>query len=255
MKETDVRDNTRTMTDRWTLLLGGFAAIAGSFLGMVGNLVHPATPIDDVHGVAHAIATSGSWMVIHMAIVIGIILMLGGLVALAHAVRGPVAQALARFGLPAAVAGVVVGLVLVILDGVAARQLAQEWATASADEQAIMLPIVAANETTNFALASLFNILFAGVTFILFGLAVATSENFPRWLGAIVVLGGIESIAAGLIQAEAGSPLAATRVLTIIGPTVITLWLATVGVLMVRQGWRLRSSQPGAEAAVAGSVA
>jgi len=131
-----------------------------------------------------------------------------------------------------------VGLILVILDGVAARQLAEEWASAPAAEQGMALRLVSANETLNFALASLFNILFAGVAFILFGLAVATSDGYPRWLGLVVVVGGLGSIWAGLIQAEAGSPVPASRILTIIGPTVITLWLFVIGIMLVRKGWR-----------------
>ncbi len=226
-------------SDRWLFLIGGVAAIAGSLIGMVGNLIHPDTPIGDPTGVARAIAQSESWLPIHMAIVLGIVLMLFGLVALAYSVRGDLAVALARFALATAIAGVAVGLVLVILDGVAARQLAEDWATASAAEQATALRILAANETINFALASLFNLLFAGVAFILFGFAVAASDGYPRWLGLLVVLGGLESIGAGLVQAEAGEPLAASRVLTIIGPTVITVWLLVMGILLVRKGWRL----------------
>jgi hypothetical protein len=244
-------------TERWTLLIGGLAAVTGSVLGMVGNLVHPATPIDDPAGVAQAIATSDTWLPIHLAIVVGIILMFGGLVALAHAIRGSLAIALARFGLAAATAGIAVGVVLVILDGVAARQLAEEWAAASGPDRAMALRLVSANETVNFALASLFNILFAGVAFGLFGFAVAASENFPRWLGLLVVLGALESIGAGLIQAEAGSPLVATRVLTIVGPTVITLWLFVIGVLLVRRARvvEARRQAPAAEAAPVGSHA
>lgn len=221
--------------DRWLLLIGGCAAVVGSLMGMVGNLIHPATPMGDPHGVAHAIAASDAWLPIHLAIVVGIILMLGGLVALGSSVRGPLAHALARFAQAAAIAGVVVGVILVILDGVAARQLAIEWATATEETRPIALQAVITNETLNFALASLFNILFAGVAFTLYGLAVAAG-GYPRWLGAIVVVGGLESVVAGLIQAAAGEPTTASRVLTIIGPTVITLWLAAMGLLMIRRG-------------------
>ena len=44
--------------DRWTFLIGGVAAFLGSLLGMIGNLIHPATPINDAAGVAQAIAES-----------------------------------------------------------------------------------------------------------------------------------------------------------------------------------------------------
>jgi hypothetical protein len=221
--------------ERWLNRIGGGSAVAGALLGMVGNLIHPVTPIDDPAGVARVIADSDIWVPVHLAIVVGIVLMLGGLVAVSYSIRGGVAGALARFGLFAAVAGGTIGLVLVILDGVAARQLAQEWATAPPDQKATALSLVHANETINLALASLFNLVFAAVTFILFGLAVALSDVYPRWLGWVVFLAGLGSIGAGMIQAYVGEPTGASRVLTIIGPTVITLWLLVIGVLLFRK--------------------
>jgi len=100
----------------------------------------------------------------------------------------------------------------------------------------VALGLVHANETINFALASLFNLVFAGVTFILFGLAVALSNAYPRWLGWVVLVAGVGSIGAGLVQAFTGEPTEASRGLTIFGPTVITLWLLVVGILLVRKG-------------------
>src|SRR5919106_1680216 len=195
--------------DRRVFRIGGFAAVVGALLGMVGNLIHPVTPIGDIEGVARVIAESDIWVPVHLVIVLGIVLMLGGLVA--------------------------IGLVLVILDGVAARQLAQEWASASTENRDIALGLVHANETINFALASLFNFIFAAVTFILFGLAVALSGLYPRWLGLVAAGAGALSLVAGTIQASVGEPTEASRVLTIIGPTIITLWLLVMGILLLRK--------------------
>jgi hypothetical protein len=221
--------------DRWVFRLGGGAAIIGAILGGIGNAVHPVTPEDDPVGVARVIAASDMWTPIHLAIVLGIALMLGGLVAIRHSIRDGVAGALARFGLVAGVAGATIGLILVILDGVAARQLAQEWAAAPSGKRSIALGLVHANETINFALASLFNFVFAAATFILFGLAVVLSDAYPRWLGWTATVAGALSLAAGGIQAAAGEPTEASRVLTIIGPTVITLWLLVMGILVMRK--------------------
>ena len=218
------------------LRIGGWCAVAGSLLAGVGNLLHPVTPMDDPVGVARVIADSGAWVPVHLAIVAGIVLMLGGLVALDHSIRGGLAGTLARFGLWAGVSGVTIGLILVILDAVAARQLAQEWAAAPPADQAVALGLVHLNETLNFALASLFNFVFAGVTFILFGLAVALSDAHPRWLGWVVLVAGVASIGAGLLQAFTGEPTEASRGLTIFGPTVITIWLMVVGFVLVRMG-------------------
>jgi hypothetical protein len=220
--------------DRRVFWIGGLAAVVGAILGMIGNLIHPVTPIDDPEGVARVIAESEMWVPVHLAIVLGIVLMLGGLVAIRHSIREGVAGAVARFGLVAGVAGATIGLVLVILDGVAARQLAQEWAAASPRAQDVALGLVTANETLNFALASLFNFVFAAVTFILFGLAVALSDRYPRWLGWVAAVAGVLSLVAGTIQASVGEPTEASRILTIIGPTIITLWLLVMGVLVLR---------------------
>jgi hypothetical protein len=221
--------------DRHIFLIGGVAAIIGSLMGLVGNLVHPATPLDDPEGIARTIAESDAWTAIHLVIVFGIILMLGGLVALHHSIRGSPAGAFSRFGLAAGIVGIAIGVVLVILDGVAAKVLADQWAVAPQEERVAALRIVLANETVNFALASSFNIVFAGVTFILFGIAVALSGIYRGFLGWIVAVAGVLSVGAGLVQAIPGEPTTASRVLTIIGPTVITLWLLVIGVSLVRQ--------------------
>jgi Domain of unknown function (DUF4386) len=221
--------------------MGGVAAVIGAVLGLVGNLIHPVTPMNDPEGVARVIADSDMWVPIHLAIVIGVALMLGGLVAIDHSIDDGLPRVLARLGLVAGVAGITIGLILVILDGIAARQLAEEWSVAGPDQQTTALALVDANETINFALASLFNIVFAGMTFILFGLAIALGNAYPKWLGWIVAAAGVGSIGAGLIQAFTGEPSDASRILTIIGPTVITLWLLAMGILLLR---RVSSTAP-----------
>jgi hypothetical protein len=114
-------------TQGWILRIGSVAGIAGALLGMVGNLAHPTTPAasQDAQGLARTIADSGSWIPDHLVILLGLILMLGGLVAIAHSIRGGLPEALARLGSIAAAAGATVGLVLLSIDGVAAKHLAR----------------------------------------------------------------------------------------------------------------------------------
>jgi hypothetical protein len=131
--------------------------------------------------------------------------------------------------------GATVGVITLILDGVAAKQLADQWAAAPEPAKSAALGLVSANETINFALAGLFNMTFAGVPFVLFGLAVARAGTYPRWLGWVAFFAGIGSILAGIIQALTGKPTVASLILTIIGPTVITLWMLVIGVLLWRR--------------------
>jgi hypothetical protein len=223
--------------------IGGLAGIVGALLAMVGNLLHPATPIGDPEGVAQTIAQSESWVLVHLVIVVGLILMLGGLVALSRSIEGGVAGALARLGSVAAVAGVTVGVVLVMVDGVAAKHLADAWEAAPSDEAAAALRGLLAEEAINFALASLFNILFAGFTFILLGLAVASSGEYPGWLGWVAVVAGVGSVPVGLVQAYTGESIGFTRIATITFPTIITLWVVVMSVLLLRKAGR-RTARP-----------
>jgi hypothetical protein len=50
-----------TPTAGWILPIESYAGIAGALLGLVGNLLHPATPIGDPDTVARSIAASRLW--------------------------------------------------------------------------------------------------------------------------------------------------------------------------------------------------
>jgi len=76
-----------------------------------------------------------------------------------------------------------------------------------------------------------------------------------RWLGWTAVFAGVGSIAAGLVQAFTGEPTVVSLILTIIGPTVISLWLLVTGVLMGRKAPLLRSTPPGSASAASHGAA
>jgi hypothetical protein len=173
----------------WILRMGSTAGIVGALLGLVGNLLHPATHTGEPEGVAHAIADRQLWVPDHLAIVLGLILVLGGAVAIARSIQGgsqgPWPGWARSPPWPASPWGPQPGH----LDGLAAKQLAEAWATASPQEQAAALRLVLAEETINVALAP-WSTSCCGVTFILYGLAVAWSQLYPRWLGWVVVRAG-----------------------------------------------------------------
>lgn len=224
----------------WLMRIGSVAAIVGAVLAGVGNGLHPVIPRDDPVGVARAIAVSGHWTLIHVVIVFGLIMMLAGLLGIRHSLAsGGLTGALTRLGMYAATLGTTLGIITVTLDGVAAKQLADQWAAATEPTRSIALGLVSANETINFALAGIFNLSFAGIPFVLFGLAMARADTYPRWLGWVAFGAGIGSIGAGLVQAFTGQPTVLSFVLTIIGPTVIALWLLVIGVLL----WRRSSDE------------
>jgi hypothetical protein len=57
---------------------------------------------------------------------------------------------------------------------------------------------------------------------------------YPPWLGWVVVVAGLGSVVVGLAQAYLGESTPLIRILTIIFPTVITLWVVQLSVLVLR---------------------
>jgi hypothetical protein len=164
--------------------------------------------------------------------------MLGGLVAVHDTIDGGLPGALARLGLASAIVGTSVGVVLITLDGFAAKHLANAWASAPSDLRTDALAAFRAEDSINFALLSPLNLVFAGFTFALYGLAVAFGDVYPQWLGWTVIVGAVGGVISGAIQAWVGEPVGVTKALGIAAPTVITLWLFTMGILLVRNTTR-----------------
>jgi hypothetical protein len=132
--------------------------------------------------------------------------MLGGLVAIQHSLAGGLPGVLAQFGLVAAIVGTTVGVILLTTDGLASKHLAEFWRSAPPELRASALASFRAEEGINFALLSPLNLVFAGFTFVLFGLAAALSKVYPRWLGWSAVVAGLGGAVSGVIQAYMGTP-------------------------------------------------
>lgn len=169
---------------RWVFMIGGSSAAAGAILGLVGNLIHPATsgpghPAET----ARVIAESDIWIPLHITLLVSFIFILGGLVAIHDSITGGLPAALARFGLSAAVVGTASGVVLLSLDGFAAKHLAESWLSAPPELRPTALASFRAEDSINFALLSPLNLVFAGFTFVLSGWLLPSATTTRPGLG------------------------------------------------------------------------
>ena len=81
--------------------------------------------------------------------------------------------------------------------------------------------------------ASLVSLVF-GITVVLYGLAVALSHTYPKWLGWLAVISGVAVSLAGITTAYTGFSRLAMNI-NMPASSVLLVWLIIVGVLMWRR--------------------
>ncbi len=214
--------------------MSGALFIAGAIIGLVGNALHPHSAEPDAAATLQAIAQDGSWVAMHLAIIVAILLIIGGLVGLAELLKDTPGGSLARLGLAGALLGGAVVTVGVAIDGFGQKVLALSVAAAPAAESATALRIAVAVRETDFGIWSIGMLVFFGATFACFGGAVTASRRFPGWFGYIAVVGAGGSAVAAVLQIAASGEVQAAETTFLASSLLLTLWTLALGVWMWR---------------------
>jgi hypothetical protein len=191
-------------------------------------------------------AQSQSWIAVHLAQWVAVLLLFGGLVALYYSIRrrSEAGATLARFGLAMAVLATASLTMLQAVDGVALKWAVDAWASAPAEQEAAAFAAAEALRWTEYSLQSFSNILL-GLTLILYGLAIAVGVAYPRWLGLVAMVSGIVSgiawIVHGLMVPYIGLFDSVPRGVAII---LMSVWAFFMAYLMWRNGSRRRIRRP-----------
>lgn len=224
------------MSDRLALRIGSVSAIVGGVLVLIGNIMHPRNPdaLNDVE-VLLAEATEGVWVVSHFLILVALVPLLGAFYGLARSIKSDVGHEWARLGWGVALVSVALGLVLVLIDGFAMADLAEEWAASSGAQQQAALAAANAVVALGFAFFTGLMLFLFGAVPVLYGLAILKSNEYASWLGWVAILAGVLSAVVGVIQLFSGPGTLTAFVLFPIASIVITLWIIYLGVLMARQ--------------------
>lgn len=217
--------------------MSGAMFIAGAVIGAVGNALHPHTADPDAAATVQAITQNGAWVGIHLAIIVAVLLIIGGLVGLAEQLKGTAGGPLARLGLTAALLGGAVVTVSSAIDGFGMKALAVSWAGAPPADAAWALRIATAVKDAGFGIWSIGMLVFFGAAFACFGGAVIASKRFPGWFGWIAVVGAGGSAFAALLQIAVTGEVQAAETIFLLSSVLLTLWALALGVPM----WRGRS--------------
>jgi hypothetical protein len=219
--------NEQVNRERQVLRLGGVLVVVGALAYLGSALWHGDLPDQTTQIALQHIADRPEWHLIHLIGIVSVLLWVGAFVALAYSLsRGP-SWLLGRM----AVLAVVIGAVDYSIDGYELKNVADAWQAASAPEKEDKLLVA---EAMFGILGGTFRSFIAwlyGLPYLLLGLAVALSDEYPRWLGWVAAVAGAGAVIAGTTL-FLDVPLVPFPLL--FGGFVIPLniWLAVIGLLM-----------------------
>jgi hypothetical protein len=173
------------------------------------------------------------WPTVHLGYILGALLWVGALAALAISLTCGAGWALGRWGAASVIVGATIHVIDSSINGFGLMALAHAWAAAPVSEQANLLLAGGALLWILGGTWATVLVLFHGVPFVLFGLAVVLDRGYPTWLGWFGFVGGLGSLFCGVTM-FLGVGLVPGR-LFVVFALVVSLWMVVMGVLMWRR--------------------
>lgn len=225
------------MSERVLLRAGAVAAILSAVVGGIATILHPQPSTDDPEAFLKVIAPAGYWILLHLLLFSSFLLALGGFIAIYYTLTRTQEPGitLARYGLAIVIVGTTLGAAWMSFDGIAMKHIANSWASAPLGQKETLFQISTAMESIIFAFFSITLITWFGLPFIFFGLSVATTDLYPRWLGWIAAASGTACVICGVIQAYSQRTAFVTHFLFPVFASIDSIWVLVMGVLLWRQ--------------------
>lgn len=180
-----------------SLLLGGLIVNA-----VQRGLFHPTGAADHHEEIFTKYAASQAWVATHLAEFLLVLVALAGLLVLSAALREQ-SPTLALLASGAVIASAAIWAALQAVDGVTLKQAVDAWAAAPEDNKTARFADAEAVRWAEWGLQSYFRVVL-GVALLLVGAATLVSRLIPRWLGGLLLLGGLFSLLIGFSVGYAG---------------------------------------------------
>jgi hypothetical protein len=211
-------------------------AIVGGIVFMIGNMLHArADDIDVYQNQIQAVAESDIWIVDHLALGIGMLVLSVGLLFLGRSIVGGKAQVWVKVAEYALFASAGLGAVLFAVDGISSKFIHDAFAAAPAGEQATALRVSELMEQIDVGLFSMLIIVFFGFTFASYGAALRMSDSYHMAYGWIALVLGVIAVPIGIYQAIDGLSTEVTTYGFAGVASVLNLWIIVIGVNMWRR--------------------
>src|ERR687893_2665056 len=188
---------------RRALTLSGALLVVGFVVnGIQRMLLHPSGAEDDHEAIFTVYAESYVWVFTHFQEFVLVLVAFAGLLVLCRALWRD-APYLALLAAGSLIVASATWAALQAVDGVTLKQAVDAWAAASGTEQATRFADAETARWIEWGLQSYFRVLL-GVAFLLLGAGAVVSRLVPSWLGVLLAVGGLLSLAVGFSVAYAG---------------------------------------------------
>ena len=193
-----------TRSESALLRLAGGLLVGGLLVFLVVTQFHPSGEEDNHPVIFAKYAASDAWVAIHFGQFAAVLAALGGFLVLYRVLQlREEVPVLARCALGAVVAAAATFAVLQGVDGVALKQNVDTWAAASGAEKSVRFADAETTRWTEWGVQSYYRLLL-GLTFVLFGLAIARTGVVFRWVGWVGMLAGLLYMTIGVAVGHSG---------------------------------------------------
>jgi len=216
-----------------SLKTGGACLLIGTLAFAMARLQHGDTPAADADAALTFVAGRPAYAAVHIVAVLAAATIAIGIMALASSLSRPSAWLLGRAGTTTAVIGTAIFGVESTSEGLALPELASA-AQADPGQRADIVIVARAVAAATHGPSLVAIALFIGATLLLIGLSIRL-EGYPAWLGIVgAIIGAVAlTAAAGLYLRPSLFPGA--LLYGVLASVVAQLWLAAVGVVMLRR--------------------
>jgi hypothetical protein len=217
--------------------LGAVAGMAGAVITLGAGAIHPkgSSDVGTVSEWMTRVGNSNIWIADHLALLIGSLLLLVASVAIARSFQDERSRTWADIAWIINVVATGIAVVTFLFDGAVVKNIAELW-QARPDDPSTLGAARLATEAGFILVAGLQ--LTTGVVALLFAAAALTDRAHPRWLGGVVLVGGLASVIPGAVHYLVGSSTLTVSLVYVSG-ALIAIWF----LLMSWRLWTRQSDQ------------
>lgn len=220
--------------DRQSLAFGGVLAVIGGLGYFVTLLLHGDLPDQTTEIALEHIAGRPEWRALKLALIACVLCWIGAFTALARSFPQGLSNLLGRWAVSVSTVGVAIVVVEYAIIGHTLKEVADAWAAAPAANTEVHRRAADVMLAITGGLFHSFVAWMLGLPYVLLGAGVVLGSGYPKSLGWVAVVGGSGALLAGTTRFLGFGPVPYPL---LYGGFVIplTLWLATMGVLMWRR--------------------